>query len=175
MSQNSVATEESLLSTEENIGQLSNTKVEPPVTTNVVKTDDVNSVPMEAPSDAPNVFAGEMVKKKLASDFMAKDSFMWVDSINKTVHWSKSAEDKTHNVANSKYVLLKSGLSNSLNIGECKGVVKTMSLSGKSILLQLTSDGLDSTSSKNGAKSLELKMDATKAVGWMKVFKELSS
>jgi hypothetical protein len=88
----------------------------------------------------------------------------WVSDKTATLHWSKGVEDTTHNRATSKYILLKkrdTPLDSS--IGDCKGVATAISYTGKSILLTL-----------EGGKSLDLKMDSAKAMGWIRVLKGLS-
>ena len=34
--------------------------------------------------------SAEMMKKKFASDFLAKDGFVWINLCTKTLHWFKS-------------------------------------------------------------------------------------
>lgn len=82
----------------------------------------------------------EVMKKKFSTDFMFKESFVWIQPDTKSLHWGKSAAqgDRSH----AKYVFLDRTAQpseGSRPAGEMKGVLKRVDINGLSITLHLES------------------------------------
>jgi phosphatidylethanolamine-binding protein (PEBP) family uncharacterized protein len=87
---------------------------------------------------SPTVFDGENVKKKFSKDFLAKDSFMWIDPLRKSLHWGKSAAEKANPSATKFINLDRVNAIDSQPMylrpqGEIKGLFKSLEISGTSL------------------------------------------
>jgi len=110
-----------------------------------------------------SIFDGEPLKKKFSTDFMFKESFIWINPATKTLHWAKSLNEK-ENPRNSKYLSLcgptARPISQSATLGEFKGVVAKVKANEKSNGIHLL------TSSE---EYLEIKTNPAKAEEMLKV------
>eukprot|EP01036_Dinobryon_divergens_P030415 gene30415-39657_t len=113
-----------------------------------------------------SVFDGEMIKKKFASDFLAKDAFVWINLCTKTLHWVKSPAERS-SAKTSKYLLIRANKTHQLNthiLGENKGEIKSiMRMPGDSVLIISTKTG----------DYLELQVSADSLRNWVAVLRRL--
>jgi len=72
--------------------------------------------------ESTSIFIGEIVQKKFCSDFLFKDSFVWVNLAKQSLHWAKSSIHKS-DPKKQKYVMLQknSNLDFTKVEGCCKG------------------------------------------------------
>eukprot|EP00597_Dinobryon_sp_UTEXLB2267_P010324 CAMPEP_0170099280 /NCGR_PEP_ID=MMETSP0020_2-20130122/943_1 /TAXON_ID=98059 /ORGANISM="Dinobryon sp., Strain UTEXLB2267" /LENGTH=452 /DNA_ID=CAMNT_0010321903 /DNA_START=1 /DNA_END=1359 /DNA_ORIENTATION=- len=116
------------------------------------------------------IFEGDKMRKKFSSDYMFKESLIWVDPIKKSLHWTKTANDKS-NAKNSKFLYFVRNKYTSNNkgpsivppLGEQKGVVNSIDSIAGGILVSV----------ENG-EHLEIKIPQPKLLNdMMKVLKDL--
>lgn len=120
--------------------------------------------------EASEIFQGEMLKKKFSTDYLHKDSFLWLDPATMSLHWTKSADDRVFNIASPKYLHLNTqakcaGLPKELYkgpVGESKGYLESVTYNGKSLVFVLDTK-----------RSLDIKMGSDKASLWQRVVKKI--
>lgn len=124
---------------------------------------------------SPTVFDGENVKKKFSKDFLAKDSYMWIDPLRKSLHWGKSAADKA-NPASTKFINLdrvNAIDSQPMHLrpqGEIKGLFKSLEVNGTS--LTVTCENGDTLSMKINDGTPPA---AKRAADWAKMIRAFAS
>eukprot|EP01038_Epipyxis_sp_PR26KG_P015099 gene15099-20316_t len=55
--------------------------------------------------DSPSVFTGDVMQKKYSQDYTFKDTYLWVNPVQRSVHWAKNAADMS--TKHNKYILLQ--------------------------------------------------------------------
>jgi phosphatidylethanolamine-binding protein (PEBP) family uncharacterized protein len=126
--------------------------------------------------ESRSVFAGEVMKKKYSTDFMFKDSFVWIQPLTKSLHWSKSASDRT---SNTKYIMLdrlvgyEGGSSKGKGRGgEMKGLLKGVEHNGLQIIVQLESgEWLELKVAQDGAAGAGSGSGQRRSADWVKVLR----
>jgi hypothetical protein len=82
------------------------------------------------------------MKKKFSTDFMFKDSIIWIEPGSKSLHWAKSVtERKSPHL--SKYIFLnrvEQAKATSRPQGDLKGIFKSVEHHGTTIIVHLESD-----------------------------------
>jgi phosphatidylethanolamine-binding protein (PEBP) family uncharacterized protein len=124
---------------------------------------------------SPTVFDGENVKKKFSKDFLAKDSFMWIDPLRKSLHWGKSSADKS-NPSSTKFINLdrvNAMDSQPMHLrpqGEIKGLFKSLEISGTSLTVACENGDTLSMKFSDGNPPA-----AKRAADWAKMIRTFAS
>jgi len=117
------------------------------------------------------MFHGEMLKKKFTSDFMFKESFVWLDSSTRSIHWAKSAADKNDPAA-SKYIMLAKNQDSQAIFGENK--VKQAVGEAKGTATKIDSIPGGVVIHTDVGECLELKIPGDHAEDWVRVLRTLN-
>jgi hypothetical protein len=117
----------------------------------------------------------ENVKKKFSKDFLAKDSFMWIDPLRKSLHWGKSSADKS-NPSSTKFINLdrvNAMDSQPMHLrpqGEIKGLFKSLEISGTSLTVACENGDTLSMKFSDGNPPA-----AKRAADWAKMIRTFAS
>lgn len=113
------------------------------------------------------VFDGEIMRKKFSKDFLAKDSYIWIEPLTKSIHWAKSAAHKYESSKHKHFLLDKTSTAELKRLTSIQNSPQSSPIpNGKFFVGQVqSSPEKDSSSPTRGNLSKQTSLASGKLVG----------